>query len=95
MKGVKIKFRAKDDRGKFVHGGYCHIDKDSLAQLVGYDVNHNEIYEDDELVDDDGNTYRVCLTAMFINDKNGFIGFNLSPATVKLHGLTLKVDSTL
>lgn len=88
MKGVPIKFRGKDNRGRIIHGGYRNIDKDSLVQLVGYDVNHNEIYEDDELVDGDGNVYRVCLTAMFIKD--GKLGFNLSLSTVHLHQLTLK-----
>lgn len=88
MKGVPIRFRGKDNRGKIIRGGYRNIDKDSLVQLVGYDVNHNEIYEDDELVDEDGNVYHVYLTAMFIRDSK--LGFNLSPATVQLHQLTLK-----
>ena len=88
MKGIPIKFRAKDRRGKIVYGSYERIDKNSLAQLVGYDVNHAEIYEDDELVDEDGNVYHACLIAMFI--RNDTLGFNLTPATVHLHQLTLK-----
>ena len=47
MKGVPIKFRAKDNWGKIVYVSYKDIDKDTLVQLIGYDDEGNEVYEGD------------------------------------------------
>ena len=66
MKGVPIKFRAKDSfLGKTVYGDLIHypdnhigicpvgkdesaeVDPDSVAQLIGYDAEGNEVYEGD------------------------------------------------
>lgn len=46
--GVKI----KPDYAQIISDGYCYedVEKDSVAQLVGYDVDGNEIYEDDEIL---------------------------------------------
>lgn len=44
----------------------AHVDPDSVAQLVGYDVDGKEVYEDDTLTDILGNEYtaktRIELT---------------------------------
>jgi len=58
-----IKFRGRNDSGKFVYGdlthvagmisiGGWHVDRKSVAQLVGYDKDGNELYEGDILVDE-------------------------------------------
>ena len=65
-----IKFRGRDQNGKFHYGDLNHSDKyvlisndgkprifvdpDSVAQLVGYDANGNEVYEGDALISVDG-----------------------------------------
>lgn len=60
-----IKFRARNEYGEVFYGSFdedtCTIDcwdiaetvvveRDSVAQLVGYDADGNEVYEGDELV---------------------------------------------
>lgn len=41
---------------------YIHdVDPDSIAQLVGYDVDGKEVYEGDTLIDDDGQEFVASL----------------------------------
>ena len=65
MKGIPLKFRWKDKNGKIGYntlnaecgclglwstgGYYATIDPDSVAQLIGYDADGNEVYEGDKL----------------------------------------------
>ena len=37
------------------------VDPDSVAQLVGYDDDGKELYENDTVVDENGDEYRVCF----------------------------------
>lgn len=64
-----IKFRGCDMMGKMRFGHYaitgghpyiieehvwCEVEPESVAQLVGYDINDKEVYEGDELISVDG-----------------------------------------
>ena len=64
-----IKFRGRDIRGRILFGDIRHnngvwfmfdgdfwyeVDSDSIAQLVGYDKDGNEIYEGDTVVSEYG-----------------------------------------
>lgn len=42
-------------------GFYIEVDPESIAQLVGYDSDDNEIYEDDELIDRAGHEWTAVL----------------------------------
>ena len=42
-------------------GNWLYVDPDSIAQLVGYDSDDNEIYEDDELIDSAGHEWTAIL----------------------------------
>ena len=79
-----IKFRGRNDSGKFVYGdlthvanmvsiGGWHVDPDSIAQLVGYDKDGNEVYEGDTYTDERG-TFTAKLTVSWergmLNDAN-------------------------
>ena len=44
------------------------VDADSIAQLVGYDVDGNEVYEGDTLILPYGDEYEACLSS---NVKDG------------------------
>lgn len=66
MKGIPIKFRGKDvDTDRYVYGDFVQGDYDfmfinnsniyrvypeSVAQLIGYDADGNEIYEGDRII---------------------------------------------
>ena len=64
--------------GDFVHHGplenkpgiidgedfYHEVDPDTVAQLVGYDANGNEVYEGDELTDNRADIYGDKVTAI-------------------------------
>ncbi|MBR2519712.1 MAG: hypothetical protein IKE46_08010 [Selenomonadaceae bacterium] len=71
-----IKFRARNEYGEVFYGSFdedtCTIDcwdiaetvvveRDSVAQLVGYDADGNEVYEGDELVSVDNGTVWVAV----------------------------------
>ena len=63
-----IKFRGRTQNGNLIYGdlihfrghisihengsGIYHIDSDSIAQLVGYDKNGNEVYEGDVVIEE-------------------------------------------
>ena len=93
-----IKFRGKRvDNGEFVFGDIAHTEvgilmdggfevvPDSVAQLVGYDANGREVYEDDVLIDhktDKEYEARLCGIAhnpFRITDE--FFKLNLKEAT--------------
>lgn len=74
-----IKFRGQDYfTGELRYGFYCRnneganiienqhaylVDPDSVRQLVGYDLNHREIYEGDVVADFNGK----CFTAELVS----------------------------
>ena len=51
------------------------IQKASIAQLVGYDKDGNEVYEDDEVVDENGLTGTALLVSEVMGRKNGQFWF--------------------
>ena len=42
-------------------GVFVQVYSDTVKQLVGYDINDKEVYEDDRLIDQDGNEWRIEL----------------------------------
>ena len=76
-----IKFRGRNDSGKFVYGdlthvanmisiGGWHVDRKSVAQLVGYDKDGHEVYEGDELTDENRFNYVAQLWNVARNPHN-------------------------
>ena len=47
------------------------VGKNTVKQFVGWDADDNEVYEDDVLVDDEGNEYVASLDANLYNKKDG------------------------
>lgn len=47
------------------HGGEYVIAPDSVAQLVGYDKNRREVYDNDTLIDRDGRRVKARLRPNF------------------------------
>ena len=105
MKGIPIKFRAKETiKGEYVYGDLIHcgddvcirehttvdlflthegdtkVDPDSVAQLLGYDVDGAEIYEGDEIENTD------LLTGKTFCVKAGYCGINYAHFNFKLAG---------
>lgn len=83
---VPIKFRGRDiDSGEFVYGDLIHddagvlifnghyyrVDKESVAQLVGYDKNGRKVYEGDIVTDKNGRELTASLVAAG-TDSKGF-----------------------
>ena len=70
-------------------GFYNEVDPDSIAQFVGYDVDGNEVYEGDKLVDSKDNEFIAELWAMGTNAldadslENGIFKFKLKGARRK------------
>ena len=74
---VPIKFRGRDENtGEFVYGDICQtlstpsivncegrffVKPDSVAQLVNYDDDGKELYENDTVVDKNDDEYCVCF----------------------------------
>ena len=98
MKNIPIKFRADSAIGEIFGwyverenkpyilssgGAYVSVDKDSVTQLIGYDVDGKEIYEGDILVSSGGNEFTAELWAMGANAldadviNNGMFNFTL------------------
>ena len=46
------------------------VGKDIVKQFVGWDADSNEVYEDDVLVDDEGNEYVASLDANLYSTKD-------------------------
>ena len=44
--------------------GFCAVETDTVAQLVGYDKNGHEVYEGDELTDNRAALYEDKVTAV-------------------------------
>ena len=86
-----IKFRARGIDGETYFGDVYHFKKvvgihvcgdgtfevipESIAQLVGYDKDGNEVYEDDEVVDENGLTGTALLVSEVMGRKNGQFWF--------------------
>ena len=66
-----------------MNSGTWYIKHDTLAQLVGYDINGKEIYESDKLIDSGGIEFTAEMWAMGVNSldadslKNGIFKFTL------------------
>ncbi len=71
-----IKFRGRDLTGEMRFGHYVtdgghpyiiedhawrEVEPESVAQLVGYDCDDNEVYDDDTLIDQKGREYTVSI----------------------------------
>ena len=57
---ARMKFLFEDDEGDFIinnNGTAFLVYPDSVAQLIGYDADGNEVYEGDKLFDEEHNTY--------------------------------------
>ena len=96
MKNIPIKFRADSVIGEIFGwyverenkpyiltsgGAYVSVDKDSVTQLVGYDAEGNEVYENDVLqsklyIEDEGGKCflmaRVCFNRMVRTFMDGY-----------------------
>ena len=46
------------------------VKRNSVKQIVGWDVDDNEVYEDDVLVDEEGNEYIATLDANLYSTKD-------------------------
>ena len=57
--------------GNFSQGETIPVLEDSVAQLVGYDKNDNEIYSDDTVIDLDGNERLVAEILLKFNSIGG------------------------
>ena len=82
----KIKFRWKDKQGKtfystfdFSYGAlslwtslsyHGEIDEESVAQLVGYDADGNEVYEGDILVNEKGGEFQASFKSVITSLNN-------------------------
>lgn len=66
-------------------GDEFDVEPESVKQLVGYDADGNEVYEDDELVNEQGDTFIALLCEAVLTDE-GFIH------TVPLECLKLKEE---
>lgn len=60
------------------------IDLNSVAQLVGYDANGNEVYEGDKLVDTGGNEHVAWLESTAQNTDTAEFHFWAYPSKLKL-----------
>ena len=92
-----IKFRgARVNTGELVYGdlthdgGHIYIDgkrvkPDTVAQLVGFDDNSEEVYEDDILISN-GDEFDIGLSFVLYGD-DGFITYGIGDAPL---GFTLK-----
>ena len=52
------------------------VDPDSVAQLVGYGADGNEVYEGDILIDDNGDEYIAgvkCMAMLLDDNENTFV----------------------
>ena len=58
------------------------VNESSIAQLVGYDCNGREVYEDDKLVNDNGDTFQAYLSPNMLTDEGFF--HDISPELLKL-----------
>lgn len=65
------------------NGDMYPVDPDSVQQLIGYDKDKFAVWEGDELVDDEGNTYTAQLWGVVIKDGGVFVGTNLHNLSVK------------
>ena len=106
MKGVPIKFRGKSVIGEiygyFVTregkpyiandaGTLVSVDEDTVSQLVGYDVDGKEIYEEDLLNDFAGDSYIVyCSTR--VEDVLRDVDFEITPTEIRVYKLKLDKD---
>ena len=50
--------------------GFVEVFEDSICQLCGYDVNDNEIYEGDILINISGIEFKASLKGLIINVNN-------------------------
>ena len=66
--------------------GLHNIDPDSVTQLVGYDKNGKEVYEDDTVIAEDGHEWLVLFNCSVLSDE----GFNHN---IPLEFFTLKEDN--
>ena len=48
----------------------CLVDPDSVAQLIGYDCNGNEIYEGDILINEKGTEFQAVLKGLSVGIDN-------------------------
>lgn len=71
------------------HEGDTKVDPGSVAQLLGYDVGGNEIYEGDLLISGDGTDYGTArLAPAFAVGESA--AFNLTPDFIKSRHITLR-----
>ena len=91
-----IKFRGRRlDNDNFVYGYFSRyhnkplvdgfmVYPDSVAQLVGYDADGNEVYEGDEFTDKYGHTFTARLQPQGFC-KDGHIRFDWMPHSCDFH----------
>lgn len=93
-----IKFRGRTCGNVMVYGDLRHVGstaviddtavyEDSIAQLVGYDRDGNEVYEGDFLVNDNGDGFFAELVGAVITDE-GFLHADIPPEILKLKEAT-------
>lgn len=92
--GDIVEFQIRVSEG--INYNYHDIEKDSIAQLVGYDKEGNELYEGDVVVDQNGKEFQAEIWKMASNDseansihmplQNFGYSFNWLKKKVNCHG---------